>query len=240
MISAGLQTAPELIDISSAHHQHQIACAAALLNGVHQAVHVGQGPGGVARLLNFFGQGGAADPFDRRFPSAVERSHQHLIGGAQGLGKTLHELSRTAVAMGLEHRHHPLGNPRQGALAAAHHQLGHGQGGVHLAGVVGVVIDDQPALPFAAQVKAPAWRHQLGECLLQISERGPGQTAGRHCSQGIAEVVDAGHGQDQLTKPPAVFEVVGPASSPIEAEGHSAELCRAAFFEAPPVIGAQL
>ena len=72
--------------------------------------------------------------------------------------------------MGLKHCYQTPWRHGQGAAAAVHHQLGHGQGCGHLAGVVGVVVDHQPALPQTAEIKAPSWGLEGGYRLAQLGK----------------------------------------------------------------------
>ncbi len=156
-----------MVDVAGTHGKHQVPFPA----GAGQ--QLGQG---FEALAHFHGQlavqaadgrrqGVAVHTGDRSLAGPVQRCQQHRIGGGEGCGKGREELGGAGVAVGLEHRHQSPGHQRQGAAAAGHHQPGHGQGGTHLAGVMGVVVHHLAAMPVAAVVKAPTRGLQGGDRL---------------------------------------------------------------------------
>ena len=129
-------------------------------------------------LLDPIGQGLAANPLQRFFAGAVDRRQQQGITVLQCTCEGLEEFLGAAEAVGLKHSKQPLRRAGQWAAATAHHELRHGQGGLHLTGMVGVVVDDVSTLPGAPQIKTTAGRFQGCESVHQPLEGNPLHPAG--------------------------------------------------------------
>ena len=142
--------------------------------------------------------------------------------------------------MGLEHGHQPLGRAGQGAAAAAHHQPGHGQGGRHFAGMVGVVIDHLAPLPGAAVIEAATGGLQAGQGLAQVSEGHPLEAAGRQGAGGVAEVVQARQGQGEAAHQLAPFVEIGHAAVAVELHRDGGEVHRFCLHHRPPGLGIEV
>ena len=182
-------------------------------------------------------QGGAGDAGDRRLAGGVEGRHQHCVSPGQGGSKFLEKLGGAAVAVGLEYRQKALRRQRQGAAAALHHQPGCGQGGGHLAGVVGVVVDDHALLPDAAAVEAAAGGSQAGHRLLQGGEGHALQPARGDRGGGVAEVVAAWQRELQAAHQGALLVEVGPGAITPLLAGQGGEVDPLGRFGRPPAVG---
>ena len=138
--------------------------------------------------------------------------------------------------MGLKDSQESLWRRWQGAPSAAHHQLGHLQGGLHFTGVMGVVINDVTAIPGAAMVETTARGFQA---LQTVDQRFEGHTlhpAG--CDRGccIAEVVQAGHREREATGALTVFEEVSDAAIAIKLMGQGGKGGPFCVMHRPPGV----
>ena len=142
--------------------------------------------------------------------------------------------------MGLKHGQQSPGRRRQGAATTAHHQLGHGQGGFHFTGVVGVVVDDVAPFPGASPIKPAAGGFQSRESVHQLLEGNSLHPAGCQGACRVAEVVQSRQGQHEVPDRFALFIEKGMAAIAVELEWQSGEVDAVGFRDGPPGIGWKL
>ena len=156
------------------------------------------GPDGV-------GDQAAGDTRDRALPGAVDVGHHQHVRLREGGPELGRQRGGPREAVGLEHRHHPgpSARPRRG------------QGGPHLGGEVGVVVDEGHAAGLAAELEAAGHAGEAGQGRLGRLE-GRTDLERRHDGhRRVPRVVEAGDADGERAQLPV---------RPAQGEGHGAAL----------------